>query len=274
MSQVLFIYIGKENPIKFYNKYNLLTAFKVMVTILSELTKKGCKEKDANLMTSLIFKLVSKKSEIPFDDTLINLKNMKTNYFKVSKFILRNDLNNFLKKEIERNMTENKKGDIVTISREVFNELISIILKSFNYVKVTDSEEPKIDDFKIACDFHEKNIPIIVLLGGTSGCGKSSISSILASKLGIDKVLSTDSIRHMLRSFIKEEENPVVFASTYYAYESIKSKKTGSELVLEGYTKQCEAIFEFIEKYIQSSLEKKDSLIIEVISIFNVKHGG
>jgi hypothetical protein len=262
MSQVLFIYIDKENPIKFYNKYTLLTTFKVMVFQESTKTKKGCKEKDADLMTSLIFKLVSKNSEISFDDTLINLKNMKSNYFKVSKFILRKDLNNFLKKEIQKHLSENKKGNIVTVTREVFDELVSIILKSFNYVKA-DAEEPKIEDFKVACDFHEKNIPIIVLLGGTSGCGKSSISSILGTKLGITKILSTDSIRHMLRSFIKEEENPVVFASTYYAYEKLKSDKTGSELVLEGYIKQCEAIFEYIEKYIQSSLEKKDSLIIE-----------
>lgn len=42
------------------------------------------------------------------------------------------------------------------------------------------------------------------MLGGASGTGKSSISSALASHLGLPEVLSTDSIRHILRNFIQK----------------------------------------------------------------------
>jgi 2-phosphoglycerate kinase len=48
----------------------------------------------------------------------------------------------------------------------------------------------------------------IILLGGTSGTGKSTLASLLASRLGITKVLSTDSIRHLLRNFSSKEDNP------------------------------------------------------------------
>jgi 2-phosphoglycerate kinase len=58
---------------------------------------------------------------------------------------------------------------------------------------------------------------MIVLLGGTSGTGKSTVSSLLASRFGISTVLSTDSIRHILRNFMSTEESPVLFASTYEA---------------------------------------------------------
>ena len=58
---------------------------------------------------------------------------------------------------------------------------------------------------------------IIVMLAGPSETGKSSIASLLASRLGVGIVLSTDSIRHIMRNFITKEENPILFASTYEA---------------------------------------------------------
>lgn len=40
-----------------------------------------------------------------------------------------------------------------------------------------------------------------------------------ASRLGITTVISTDSIRHMMRSFVDEKQNPLLWASTYHAGE-------------------------------------------------------
>lgn len=39
------------------------------------------------------------------------------------------------------------------------------------------------------------------------------------SRLGITTVVSTDSIRHMMRSFVDEKQNPLLWASTYHAGE-------------------------------------------------------
>ena len=54
-----------------------------------------------------------------------------------------------------------------------------------------------------------------MLLAGTSGTGKSTLAGLLAARLGISTVLSTDSVRHMLRSFTPQASNPVLWASTY-----------------------------------------------------------
>lgn len=51
------------------------------------------------------------------------------------------------------------------------------------------------------------------------GTGKSSIASLLGSKLGISTVLSTDSIRHIMRNFLEKEDYPVLFASTYETHK-------------------------------------------------------
>ncbi|GAB2233359.1 hypothetical protein Drorol1_Dr00002581 [Drosera rotundifolia] len=46
-------------------------------------------------------------------------------------------------------------------------------------------------------------------------------SDIQGSRLGITTVISTDSIRHMMRSFAEEEQNPLLWASTYHAGECL-----------------------------------------------------
>jgi 2-phosphoglycerate kinase len=55
----------------------------------------------------------------------------------------------------------------------------------------------------------------MILLAGTSGTGKSTLASLLGSRLGISTVLSTDTIRHIMRNFVAKEEDPILFASTY-----------------------------------------------------------
>lgn len=54
-----------------------------------------------------------------------------------------------------------------------------------------------------------------MLLSGTSGTGKSTLASLLGSRLGISTVLSTDTIRHIMRNFVSKEDDPLLFASTY-----------------------------------------------------------
>lgn len=66
-----------------------------------------------------------------------------------------------------------------------------------------------------------------MLLCGTSGCGKSTLSSLLGSRLGITTVISTDSIRHMMRSFVDEKQNPLLWASTYHAGEYLDRVAVG-----------------------------------------------
>jgi AAA domain len=64
---------------------------------------------------------------------------------------------------------------------------------------------------------------VTVLLCGTSGTGKSTLASLVAARMGITTVLSTDSIRHMMRSFASPEDAPLLWASTYQAGDHIRS---------------------------------------------------
>jgi 2-phosphoglycerate kinase len=62
---------------------------------------------------------------------------------------------------------------------------------------------------------------LIILLGGGSGTGKSQISTALATHLGLSQILSTDSIRHILRNFLDKDKNPYLFMSTYETHKCV-----------------------------------------------------
>ena len=59
--------------------------------------------------------------------------------------------------------------------------------------------------------------PLVVLIGGTTGVGKSTLASMLAARLGVNRVIATDVIRQVLRAFFTEEAMPTVHHSAFEA---------------------------------------------------------
>src|SRR3954468_1675080 len=55
--------------------------------------------------------------------------------------------------------------------------------------------------------------PLVVLIGGTTGVGKSTLASMLAARLGVNRVIATDVIRQVLRAFFTHEAMPTVHGS-------------------------------------------------------------
>ena len=98
--------------------------------------------------------------------------------------------------------------------------------------------------------------PKLLLLAGVNGVGKSTLSMQISSFLNIKRVVSTDSIREVLRSNINSLESPELHRSTFSVgkhkhpisdwedccnvvqngIESIidKSRREGVDLILEG----------------------------------------
>ncbi|CAK9206139.1 unnamed protein product [Sphagnum troendelagicum] len=124
-----------------------------------------------------------------------------------------------------------KKRSTAIISREKFLDVVCDALAQYRYLGLKQRS-----DLMVACRIRERKESVTVLLSGTSGCGKSTLASLLAHRLGVTTVVSTDSVRHMMRGFVSEEENPLLWASTYHAGEFLDQ-----EAVAQAKSKRKEA---------------------------------
>eukprot|EP00898_Chlorokybus_atmophyticus_P000243 jgi/Chlat1/1219/Chrsp115S01680 len=163
-------------------------------------------------------------------------------------------------------------GKALWVSRSHFLDQVAKALAEFNY-----TGKDLTNDVMLACSIKERRASVTVLLCGTSGCGKSTLASLLASRLGITTVVSTDSVRHMLRSFTPKSENPLLWASTYHAGEvwqsapgvdgSVAASLTDKQRIVKGYKAQSEMVMDSLERLIGACEKRRESLVIEGVHL-------
>jgi 2-phosphoglycerate kinase len=156
-------------------------------------------------------------------------------------------------------------GTSVTLTKTQFFKVLRAALDT---LAMNIIEDP-LDSFSIAADVTFRQTSFTVLLGGTSGCGKSTLASFLASRISFTTVISTDNIRHMMRSFISPEEAPVLFASTYHAGEvmNLPPDLSYKQRILEGYEAQAKLVFEKLEGIISKCESRRESLLVEGVHL-------
>ncbi|MGH2769233.1 MAG: ATP cone domain-containing protein, partial [Actinomycetota bacterium] len=74
----------------------------------------------------------------------------------------------------------------------------------------------------------ELDCPLVILLGGATGVGKSTVATQLATRLGITRVISTDAIREVLRAAFSEEVMPVLYVSSFNADTALRMQLPSS----------------------------------------------
>lgn len=82
---------------------------------------------------------------------------------------------------------------------------------------------------------------VLVLIGGTSGTGKSAVSEEVARRLGIQRVVDTDVIREVMRSVVNPQLLPPLFTSSYGAAEAIRTN-VGEQQVIRAFEQQVAVV--------------------------------
>jgi 2-phosphoglycerate kinase len=105
--------------------------------------------------------------------------------------------------------------------------------------------------------------PTIILIGGATGVGKSTVATVLANRLNITRVVSTDAIREVMRASVSEKLIRPLRGSSYSAYENLTLPPTGVEPVILGFREQVLAVNVGIEAIIKRSVEEKTDMVME-----------
>jgi 2-phosphoglycerate kinase len=106
--------------------------------------------------------------------------------------------------------------------------------------------------------------PLVILVGGATGAGKSTIATMLAARLGITRVIPTDAIREVMRSMFSEELMPTLHTSSFDADHLVRRPlPRNADPVIIGYREQAQAVAVGAEALIRRAVAENTDLILE-----------
>lgn len=113
----------------------------------------------------------------------------------------------------------------------------------------------------------ESGRPLLLLLGGATGVGKTSLALEVAHRLGIGRVLSTDSIRQIMRIMLSRDLVPALHASSYDAGRAIDPGREGDDAVVDGFRAQAASVCVGARASLDRAVAENSSLVLDGVAI-------
>ncbi len=152
--------------------------------------------------------------------------------------------------------------DVTEVPSSTVRQQISKLLKQ-------EAGEEFAQRYALLREARHSEKPIFILVGGAPGVGKSAIAAEVGYRLGIPRVVSTDSVRQALRSLIGPELSPVLHASTFTAWRAEllpnerRTARPRRNRILRGYLAQVHQLGPAITGIIERNITEATSLIME-----------
>ena len=120
--------------------------------------------------------------------------------------------------------------------------------------------------------FENSGMPLILLIGGTSGSGKSTVSSELAYRLDISRHQSTGMMREIIRSYLSPQMVPTLKFTSYEAWRGLPGSSDGGGTAIEnpvvnGFLSQFSAMKLALKATIERAIEDRHHLILEGVHV-------
>ena len=115
--------------------------------------------------------------------------------------------------------------------------------------------------------FKSPDKPLIILFGGATGTGKSSVATEIAHRLGIDKILGTDAIRQIMRMMLSRDLLPTIHHSSYTAWKEGAPDEDHESAVIGAFREQCIRVLVGVRAMVERSIQENISLIIDGVHL-------
>jgi len=114
----------------------------------------------------------------------------------------------------------------------------------------------------------DQSTPVIVLVGGGTGTGKSTIAAELGRFFGFKRASSTDSIRQIMKMLFSDEFVPSIHESSYTAHKSLSVPlPAGVDPVVFAFQEQATRICVGVSAMIERAIREGISMIIDGVHL-------
>src|SRR3954452_24269141 len=114
-------------------------------------------------------------------------------------------------------------------------------------------------------ELRELDVPIILLVGGATGTGKSSVATEAAYRLGITRVTSTDFVRQTMRAFFSNDFMPTIHYSSFEAGDAVEEPE--GDPAVQGFLLQTRNVLVGVRAALDRALQEGWSMVLEGVHL-------
>ncbi len=167
--------------------------------------------------------------------------------------------------------------DAMTVTSAIFRHLtkkgVTVIPSRqlgfliYRYLRITRGAEAA-RRYLVLVNYLRGKRPLVLMIGGAPGTGKSALATELAQRLEIVRIQSTDLLREVMRMMIPERLIPVLHRSSYDAWKARPGGGADAEAhLIDEYKAQAELLMVPCEAVVRRSLHEEASLILEGVHV-------
>lgn len=123
--------------------------------------------------------------------------------------------------------------------------------------------------------FRSSGAPLILLIGGVPGTGKSTMASELGYRLNVVRTQSTDMMRELIRCYLGREAAPTLGYSSFEAWRGLAdpqpfvAEAVSYDRVITGFLSQFHDMKAGLEATIQRAVKERQDLILDGVHVLS-----
>ena len=134
---------------------------------------------------------------------------------------------------------------------------------------VVAAEEPGqvLERFRQFWNIRDLERPLMVLLSGVTGVGKSTVATQLAGRLGFVHVIATDQVRQVVRAFFSHDFLPSVHHSSFDVSRALSELPPDDEGTIAGFLRQVHDIAPGLDALVERAISDRTPMVLEGVHL-------